>query len=93
MDGVINITERLLVNLLTDAAELGARRAIERAGIAPTQVSIGQAYRLYSRLRVNKWIERGYVKPIKSGNKRMIYISELDSAAKLNELTAKTLTL
>lgn len=86
MNGSINISERLLFNLLADAAELGARRAVERAGIAPSQVSLGQAYRLYKRPRVDKWIELGYVKPIKSGNKRMIEVSALDAAAKLNEL-------
>lgn len=57
-----------LKNLLTDAVELGAKKALIDAGISRPTISQTQAYELYGRARVDKWVKNRWIKRCKQGN-------------------------
>jgi hypothetical protein len=54
-----------LRRLLTDAVELGAKKALQEAGILKPYL---KKYRLYGRGIVDRWIEEGLIKIRKDGN-------------------------
>ena len=54
--------------LLTDAVELGAKKALQEAGILKPYLKKSEAYRLYGRGIVDRWIEEGLIKIRKDGN-------------------------
>lgn len=56
-----------LRQMLTDAAELGAQRALEKVGVTPTTISKSEAYRLYGRAAVDRWATQGLITPIRDG--------------------------
>lgn len=47
---------------LQAAAELGAKSALEKTGAIKPYLSKNEAYRLYGRGKVDKWIEDGVLK-------------------------------
>lgn len=57
-----------LRRLLTDAVELGAKKALQEAGILKPYLKKSEAYRLYGRGIVDRWIEEGLIKIRKDGN-------------------------
>lgn len=73
-------------NALIDAAELGARKALEMAGILSTTIRLTDANRLYGRRTVKRWIDEGLINPIKDGSATSavrLERSEVDAAAKM----------
>jgi hypothetical protein len=76
-----------LRQILTDAAELGAQRALAKAGITSATVSKSEAYALYGRRTVDMWIEQRQVKPRKTGKRYRLEIAELEAAGKAEKRT------
>lgn len=62
-------TEIEFRNALIDAAELGARKALEEVGIAKPYLKLREAQRLYGQSAVNRWIKDGLIKVVKDGNR------------------------
>lgn len=56
------------VNALIDAAELGAKRALEGAGLLKPYLSVSEAGRIYGRSVVDRWIKEELLKVLKDGN-------------------------
>ena len=62
-------TEIEFRNALIDAAELGARKALEEVGIVKPYLKLREAQRLYGQSAVNRWIRDGLIKVVKDGNR------------------------
>ena len=78
-----------LRQLLVSAAELGAKTALREAGLNKSQISKAEAYRRYSRKRVDMWIKNNDVIPIKKGASTLLNVKELDSISQTQQLTEK----
>lgn len=50
-----------LVHLLKNAAELGASKALTESGQLQDQLTKAEAYRLYGRGNVDRWISEGLI--------------------------------
>ena len=73
-----------LRNMMLEVATIAAKKAMASAGILSPYVSKAQAYKMYSRRLVDRWIKEGLIKEIKDGEYNMkIRISriELETAA------------
>lgn len=84
------ISETLLRNLLMDAAELGAKKALVQTGLLKPFLSKSEAYKLHGRKIVDRWIGEGLVKLIKdgpNGAKMRIDRLELETVAKTSNRT------
>jgi hypothetical protein len=57
-----------LRNLLMDAAELGAKKALINAGKLKPYLKKSEAYRLYGRSVIDRWIEERLITPRKDGD-------------------------
>lgn len=57
-----------LRNLLKDAAELGATKALISVGQIPEMISQTDAYKLYGESVVKRWVREGLVKRHKDGD-------------------------
>lgn len=55
-------------NALIDAAELGARKALEAVGNISPYLKLREAQRIYGFKIVNRWIKENLVRVIKDGN-------------------------
>ncbi|RZJ23750.1 MAG: hypothetical protein EON51_02200 [Acinetobacter sp.] len=64
----ITLTSRQLQMLLECAAEMGAIQTLSKAGIIKAFLKKSQAYRLYGRKNVEKWISLGLITSRKDGN-------------------------
>lgn len=53
-----------LVNLLKNATEQGATNALSESGQLQVQLSKAEAYRLFGRGNVDRWISEGLISPI-----------------------------
>jgi len=72
-------------NALIDAAELGAKKALEQAGLIKPYLKLREANRMYGESIVRRWIQNGLVKVIKDGERNAsVRISriEIESVAK-----------
>jgi len=65
---IIEIDSFELRRLLTDAVELGAKKALQEAGLLKPYLKKSEAYRLYGRGIVDRWIEEGLIKIRKDGD-------------------------
>jgi hypothetical protein len=52
-----------LVHLLKNAAEQGSANALEESGQLQDQLTKAEAYRLYGRGNVDRWISEGLISP------------------------------
>lgn len=82
---MITLETYQLRQLLTDAAELGAQRALEKAGNLSPQVTKAEAYRLYGRAQVDRWISERVVKQIHTGHRVRLLRAEIEAVAKANQ--------
>ena len=57
-----------LRNLLADAAELGAKKALQEAGLLRPYLSMNEAKRKYGRAIVDRWVAEELIKVLKDGN-------------------------
>lgn len=64
----MELTKQQLANLLTEAAELGALKALAAAGTIKPYLNKSEAFRLYGRANVSRWILEGLLTPRKDGN-------------------------
>lgn len=62
-------TEIEFRNALIDAAQLGAQKALEMAGISSATIRLTEAYRQYGRHLVERWIREDLVHPMKDGER------------------------
>lgn len=53
---------------LQDAAELGAKKALEDAGLIKPYLKLREAKRLYGPAIVERWIREGLIEKIKDGD-------------------------
>jgi hypothetical protein len=63
----MDLTRKELQQMLTDAAEAGARNALIESGHLSPTISKAEAGRLYGRGTVDRWIAEGLVPVIKDG--------------------------
>jgi len=56
-----------LNKMLTDASELAAEKVIIKMGLGKPFISQNQAWKVYGRRTVERWIEEGLIEPTKDG--------------------------
>lgn len=56
-------------NALIDAAELGAKKALEQVGLIKPYLKLREAQRMYGGSIVNRWIQEGLINIIKDGQR------------------------
>jgi hypothetical protein len=83
---MLNIHEFQLRQMLSTAAEMGAKNALREMGVDKTQISKAEAYRRFSRRRIDRWVREGKIMPIKSKGSVLFNASELESQAQTVEL-------
>jgi hypothetical protein len=54
--------------MLSEAAELGATRALAQAGVIKPLVTKAEAYRIYGRANVESWVRAGLIPIHKDGD-------------------------
>jgi len=77
--------------MLSEAAELGATRALAQAGVIKPLVTKAEVYRLYGRANVESWVKAGLVEMHKDGDfntKVRLERIRLDVIAKSNNWKA-----
>lgn len=75
-------TETEYRNALIDAAELGAKKALQDAGVIKPFLKLKEAYRLYGESQVKRWLKEGLINPIKDGNNNaMVRINRIEIEA------------
>ena len=62
------LSQMELSNMLTEAAEMGAKRAYIHLGIIKPYMSKAEAFKMYGRANVDRWIKENLIVPIKDGN-------------------------
>lgn len=72
--------------MLTTAAEMGAKNALREMGVDKIQISKAEAYRRYSRRRVDRWVREGKIMPVKSKGSVVFNVSELEALSQTVEL-------
>ena len=65
---MIQLTQGQLAKLLTSAAKIGAIEALTQAGVLKTYLKKADAFRMYGRANVERWIQEGLITPRKDGN-------------------------
>lgn len=71
--------------MLSDAAEMGAKKALQEAGVLKPWLSKAEAYRKYGERTVKRWItERKIIPKLPSPNsvKKFISREEIEALAK-----------
>ncbi len=64
----MEITRIQLAELLTEAAEMGAKKALSEAGIIKPYLKKSEAFKLYGRSTVERWIKEQLITARKDGN-------------------------
>jgi hypothetical protein len=76
---VLPQTEIEFRNALIDAAEIGAKKALQEMGLIKPYLKLREAYRLYGESIVKRWIQEGLIKPLKDGDRNAsVRISRLE---------------
>lgn len=83
---MFQLHEFQLRQMLNSAAELGAKNALRDMGVDKTQISKAEAYRRYSRRRIDRWVKEGKIIPIKSKGSVMFNSGELETISQTVEL-------
>jgi hypothetical protein len=66
---MLEISTTMLASLMEKAAELGAMEALCRSGQLRPYLNQAEAFRLYGRRRVERWVAMGRLIPIKDGDR------------------------
>lgn len=79
---------RTLSHLMKEAAEYGIKAALVETGQISPYLSKMQAYKLYGRGLVNRWVKEGLVKPTRdgAGSKWRYDRRELELVARTNNV-------
>jgi hypothetical protein len=64
----LDIPAHLLAQIITRAAEMGANLALSKTGRIKPYLNKNEAFRLYGRKNVERWIEDGLLTPRKDGD-------------------------
>jgi len=88
---MVQLQENQLRQMLSTATEMGAKEALREAGLDKTQVSKAEAYRRYSRKRVDGWIKNKIIMPVKAGKTVLLNVTELEAVSQTNLLCNKHL--
>jgi hypothetical protein len=64
----ILLTSHQLGMLLRDAAEIGANLALSKTGRIKPYLNKSEAFRLYGRKNIERWIEQGLITSRKDGD-------------------------
>lgn len=86
---MFQLHEFQLRQMLSSAANLGAKNALREMGVDKTQISKAEAYRRYSRRRIDRWVKEGKIIPIKSKGSVMFNSGELETISQTVELYIK----
>lgn len=79
-------TEIEFRNAMIDAAQIGAQKALELAGLTSPTIRLSEAYRQYGRGQVDRWIREKVINPIKDGDRNTavrINRTEIATAAQM----------
>lgn len=78
--------ERYIAKTAARSAQLAAQKTLEMAGLAAPFLTTNKANKQYGRIRVERWVKNGLVKPIREGGGAAVRlpVSELIAAA-MNE--------
>lgn len=73
-----------LRNLLADAAEMGATKALSQSGAIKPYLSKSEAYKIYGRRNIDRWIKEKLLKKITDGISTKVRLdrSQLEAVAK-----------
>ncbi len=88
---MLELQEFQLQQMLSAAAEMGAKNALRDIGVDKSQISKAEAYRRFSRRRIDRWVLERKIMPIKSKSSVLFNLSELESISKTTELYFKHL--
>lgn len=88
----MKITMNTLQQMLNTAAEMGAKQVIDRLGLEKKQITLAEAYRAYSRKRVDLWIHEGIVKRVKQGNRIFLDKAQLEKQASIHRFVERCYT-
>lgn len=78
--------ERYITAAVARSAQQAAQKALEMAGLAAPFLTANKANKQYGRIRVERWIKNGLVKPIREGGGATIRLSVAELiAAAMNE--------
>jgi hypothetical protein len=82
--GMITTTQEHLQQLLNHAAEAGATQALIRIGKMPATIKQTDAFKLYGRTDITRWVKEGLVKQIQDGDSACVRydVMELEAVAK-----------
>ena len=86
---MVQLHEFQLRQMLSTAAEMGAKNALRDMGVDKTQISKAEAYRRYSRRRIDRWVREGKIIPIKSKGSVLFNSAELEAISQTTELYYK----
>ncbi len=86
---MIELQEFQLRQMLTTAAEMGAKNALREMGVDKSQISKAESYRRYSRRRIDRWVREGKIMPVKSNGSVVFNVSQLESQSQTVELYFK----
>ena len=86
---MFEIHEFQLRQMLTTAAEMGAKNALREMGVDKTQISKAESYRRYSRRRIDRWVREGKIMPVKSNGSILFNVCELEAISQTVELYFK----
>ncbi len=82
----MEITMNRLQQMLTTAAEMGAKEIVDRLGLEKKQVTRNEAYRLYGRKRVDMWIREDLVNRTVQGRRIYYNKAQLEKQASIHRL-------
>lgn len=86
---MVQLYENQLRQMLSTAAEMGAKNALREMGVDKTQISKAEAYRRYSRRRIDRWVREGKIIPIKSKGSVLFNSGDLEAISQTVELYFK----
>ena len=81
----ITMLRSILIEMLSDAAELGATAALSKLGLIRPYQSKSEAYKQYGESTIDRWIKEGLISVVKDGNhssKCRINIQQIEAVAK-----------
>lgn len=81
---MITLETHQLKNLMSDAAELGADKALVESGVLKPFLTQTEAWKIYGRGTVDRWIKEGLIIPQKDGGK--------NAMVRLDRMTLKALS-
>ncbi|WP_256009442.1 hypothetical protein [Desertivirga xinjiangensis] len=61
-----------LTSILKNTTTIGAAKALTQAGVLADQISKSEAYRLFGRSNVDRWVQEGLIH-LRSANGKVLY--------------------